>query len=136
MPRARRLLHPGRQARCTSVWTTTGMCLPPGRHLPWRCGHSREFCGRKEKGVQGCWSDEVDGDGEQKVQIFVKVDGARTSMMEMAMGDKVNDIVKRIPISNQDVYVTSGGRVLRGSDRLRSCGVTDGCTIQVTSRMR
>ena len=88
------------------------------------------------KRVQGCWSDEVDGEGQQKVLIIVKVDVARTSMMEMAMGDKVNDIVKRIPISNQDVYVTSGGRVLRGSDRLRSCGVTDGCTIQVTSRMR
>ena len=97
---------------------------------------SRTLRRMKEKGVQGCWSDEVDGEGEQKVQIFVKVDGATTGMMEMAMGDKVNDIVKRIPISKQDVYVTSGGKVLRKSDRLRSCGVTDGCTIQVASRMR
>ena len=32
--------------------------------------------------------------------------------------------------------MTSGGRVLRRSDKLRSCGVSDGYTIQVTSRMR
>ena len=34
------------------------------------------------------------------------------------------------------MHVTSGGRVLRRSDGLRSCGVSDGCTIQVMSRMR
>ena len=33
------------------------------------------------------------------VQIFVKVDGARTDTMEMALGDKLNDIVERIPTS-------------------------------------
>ena len=46
------------------------------------------------------------------------------------------DIVKKIPISDQDVYVTSGGRILRRSDKLESCEVRDGSTIQVTSRMR
>ena len=44
-PRARRLPLPGRQARCSLLWTTMGMCLPPGRHLSLRCGHSRWFCG-------------------------------------------------------------------------------------------
>ena len=34
------------------------------------------------------------------------------------------------------MYVTSGGRFLGRSDKLRSCGVSDGCTIQVTSRVR
>ena len=28
----------------TLRWTTTGMCLPPGRHLSLSCGHSRGFC--------------------------------------------------------------------------------------------
>ena len=28
------------------------------------------------------------------------------------------------------------GKVLRRNEKLKSCGVTDGCTIQVTSRMR
>ena len=70
------------------------------------------------------------------VQIFVKVDGGKTSAMEMEMNDKVDDIVKKIPISDQDVYVTSGGRILRRSDKLESCEVQDGSTIQVTSRMR
>ena len=70
------------------------------------------------------------------VQIFVKVDGGKTSTMEMEMSDKVDDIVKKIPISDQDVCVTSGGRILRRSDKLESCEVRDGSTIQVTSRMR
>ena len=70
------------------------------------------------------------------VQIFVKVNGGKTSAMEMEMSDKVDDIVKKIPISDRDVYVTSGGRVLKRSDKLESCEVRDGSTIQVTSRMR
>ena len=70
------------------------------------------------------------------VQIFVKVDGGKTSAMEMEMNDKVDDIVKKIPISAQDVYVTSGGRILKGSDKLKSCEVRDGSTVEVKSRMR
>ena len=54
--------------------------------------------------------------------------------MEAAQNGKVSDMMKRIP-SSDDMYVTIGGRVLRGSDKL-SCGVSDGRTIQVTSRMR
>ena len=64
------------------------------------------------------------------------MDGGKTSAMEMEMSDKVDDIVKNIPISDRDVYVTSGGRILRRSDKLESCEVRDGCMIQVTSRMR
>ena len=37
---------------------------------------------------------------------------------------------------DEDAYVTMQGKVLRASEKLKSCGVTDGCTIQVTSRMR
>ena len=70
------------------------------------------------------------------VQIFVKMDGGKTSAMEMKMNDKVDDIVKKIPIGDQDVYVTSGGRILRRSDKLKSCEVRDGSTVEVTSRMR
>ena len=32
--------------------------------------------------------------------------------------------------------MTMQGKVLRRNEKLKSCGVTDGCTIQVTSRMR
>ena len=70
------------------------------------------------------------------VQIFVKVDGGKTSTMEVEMSDRVDDILKKTPISDQDVYVTSGGRILRRSDKLESCEVRDGSMIQVTSRMR
>ena len=52
------------------------------------------------------------------------------------MSDRVDDIVKRTPISDQDVYVTSGGRTLRRSDKLESCEVRDGSTVEITSRTR
>ena len=38
--------------------------------------------------------------------------------------------------SDRDVYVTSGGRILKGSDKLKSCEVRDGSTVQVMRRMR
>ena len=50
---------------------------------------------------------------KRTVQIFVKVDGGKISAMEMDMSDKVDDIAKKIPISDQDEYVTSRGRILR-----------------------
>ena len=61
--------------------------------------------------------------------------------MEMAMSDKVNDIVKRIPISTCcnkcEVYATCEGKeVLNMNEELRSCGVRDGSTVQTTSKMR
>ena len=65
------------------------------------------------------------------VQIFVKVDGGKPSVMEMEMSDKVDDIVKKIVISDQNVYVTSGGSLLRGTDKMKNCGVRDGSAVQV-----
>ena len=44
--------------------------------------------------------------------------------------------MKKIPISDRDVYVTSGGRTLRRNDKLESCEVRDGSILEVTSRMR
>ena len=73
---------------------------------------------------------------KKMVQIFVKVDGGKTSAMEMEMSDKVDDIVKKTPISNQDVYVTSEGRVLRGGEELKRSGVRDGSTVHVMRRLR
>ena len=69
------------------------------------------------------------------VQIFVKMDGSRTITMEVAPRDKVRAMMKRI-LSGGDVYVTSGGRVPRRSDELRSCGVVDGSAVQVSSKIR
>ena len=70
------------------------------------------------------------------VQIFVKVDGPKVTPMEVTLtDDKVEDVMRRIQ-KDEDAYVTMQGKVLRTSEKLKSCGVTDGCTIQVTSRMR
>ena len=73
---------------------------------------------------------------KRMVQIFVKVDGMKTVLREVAPEDKVQKIVDIVSGSDQDVYPTCEGRMLRKDDELRSCGVTGGCTTQVTSRMR
>ena len=70
------------------------------------------------------------------IQIFVKVDGSKVTPMEVSLkDDKVEDVMRRIQ-NDEDAYVTMHGRELKRSEKLKSCGVTDGCTIQVTSRLR
>ena len=60
----------------------------------------------------------------------------KTVAMEVSTEDKVQKILNTVSGSERDVYVTSGGRILRGSDKLKSFGVRDGSTVEVTSRMR
>ena len=70
------------------------------------------------------------------IQIFVKVNGSKTTPMEVNLtDDNVEDMWRRIQ-KDEDVYVTMHGRVPKRSERLKSCEVTDGCTIQVTDRLR
>ena len=70
------------------------------------------------------------------VQIFVKVDEAKVTPMKVSLTDgKIGDVMRQVQ-KDEDVYVTMHGRVLRRNEKLKSCGVTDGCTIQVTSRLR
>ena len=70
------------------------------------------------------------------IQIFVKVDEGKVTPMEVSLTDgKVEDVMRQVQ-RDEDVYVTMHGKVLRRNEKLKSCGVTDGCTIQVTSRMR
>ena len=89
-----------------------------------------------EKDVTG-WTEVMRNKRKKMVQIFVKMDGGKTSAMEMEMNEKVDDILKKIQIQkDEDVYVTMQGKVLRRNEKLKSCGVTDGCLIQVTSRRR
>ena len=73
---------------------------------------------------------------KKMIQIFVKVNGSKTVPTEVNLtDDKVEDMLKRIQ-KDEDVYVTMHGRVLKRSERLKNCEVTDGCTIQVTDRLR
>ena len=70
------------------------------------------------------------------VQIFVKVDEDKVTPMDVSLTDgKVKDVMRKVQ-KDEDVYVTMHGRVLRRNEKLKSCGVTDGCTIQVTSKIR
>ena len=88
-----------------------------------------------EKDVTG-WTEVTRNKRKKMVQIFVKMDGMKTVTMEVSPEDKVQKILNTASKSDRDVYVTSGGRVLRGSDKLKSFGVRDGSTVEVTSRMR
>ena len=73
---------------------------------------------------------------KKMVQIFVKVNGSKATPMEVNLtDDKVEDVMRQIQ-KDEDVYVTMHGKVLRRDEKLKSCEVTDGCTIQVTSRLR
>ena len=70
------------------------------------------------------------------VQIFVKVNGSKATPMEVNLtDDKVQDVMRRIQ-KDEDAYVTMHGKVLKRREKLNSCEVTDGCTIQVASRLR
>ena len=88
-----------------------------------------------EKDVTG-WTEVSRNKRKKMVQIFVKVDEMKTVVMEVSTEDKVQKILNIVSKSDEDVYVTSGGRILKGSDKLKSCEVRDGSTVEVTSRMR
>ena len=72
---------------------------------------------------------------KRTVQIFVKVNESKAFPLDVSPDDRVNDVIRQIQ-SDEDAYVTMHGRMLRRSEKLRSCEVTDGCMIQVTSRLR
>ena len=72
---------------------------------------------------------------KRTIQIFVKVNESKAFPLDVSPDDRVNDVIRQIQ-SDEDAYVTMHGRVLRKSEQLKSCEVTDGCTIQVTSRLR
>ena len=88
-----------------------------------RRGHKSRKRRVREKGKEV--QEETDNEVEKDVTDWVKVDGGKTSVMEMEMSDKVDDIV-----------TTSCGRILKGNDKLKICEVRDGITVEVTSRMR
>ena len=68
---------------------------------------------------------------KKMIQIYVKVNGGKLVPTEVnLMNGKVEDVMRQIP-SSEDMYVTMQGRVLKRSEKLKSCGVADGCTIQV-----
>ena len=71
-----------------------------------------------EKDVTG-WTEVTRNKRKKIVQIFVKVDGMKTAAMEVSPEDKVQKILNIVSKSDRDVYVTSGGRILKGSDKLK-----------------
>ena len=67
---------------------------------------------------------------QRRVQIFVKVNGSKATPMEVSLtDDQVEDVMRQIQ-KDEDAYVTMQGKMLKTSEKVKSCGVTDGCTIQ------
>ena len=95
-----------------------------------------EECKQVEKDPTG-WTVVTRNQRQRKMtQIFVKVNGSKANPMEVNLtDDKVEDVMRQIQ-KGEDVYVTMHGKVLRRNEKLKSCGVSDGCTIQVTSRLQ
>ena len=78
-------------------------------------------------------------ENRRTVQTLVKVRGFMAFPLEVPLRDNVRAIAKRIPNSacrsKRDVYATCEGRVVRRSDGKKSCGVSDGSTLEVMSRL-
>ena len=102
-------------------------------------GRDQEERKEEERKVEERGSEQVEKDAmdwtvvtrskqkQRRVQIFVKVNGSKASPMEVSLtDDRVEDVMRRIQ-NDEDAYVTMHGRVLKKGERLKSCGVTDGC---------
>ena len=88
-----------------------------------------------EKDVKG-WTEVTRKKKRKTVQIFVKINGSKATPMEVNLTiDKVEDVLRQVQ-NDEDAYVTLQGKMLVASEKLKCCGVADGCTIQVTSRLR
>ena len=74
-----------------------------------------------EKDVTG-WTVVARNKRQKKmIPIFVKVNGGKTVPTEVnVMDDEGEDVMRQIP-SSEDTYVTMQGRVLKGSEKLKSC---------------
>ena len=94
---------------------------------------SQEECKQVEKDATG-WTEVTRKKRRKTVQIFVKVNESKAFPLDVSTDVKVEDVMRQVQ-KVEDAYVTMQGKVLRGNEKLKSCGATDGCTIQV-SRMR
>ena len=67
------------------------------------------------------------------------MDGSETFPLDLSPSARVSDTMRRIPNSaccgKRDVHVTCEGRVVRRGAALKSCGISDGSTVQIMSRM-
>ena len=60
---------------------------------------------------------------------------SKTFPLGVSLDDMISGVLRKIQ-NDEDVYVTMHGKVQQRREKLRSCGVTDGCTMQITSRLR
>ena len=72
---------------------------------------------------------------EEDVSGFRQDARVQNVPLHVSLDDTTSDVLRQIQ-NDEDVYVTMHGRVLKRREKLRSCGVTDGCTMQITSRLR
>ena len=75
---------------------------------------------------------------DELVQIFVILADGKTVALHI-LSDKVSDIKRRMQnrrcCSVDDMHVSFEGRVLKGSDEVRSCGIEDVCAVPLNRGM-
>ena len=77
---------------------------------------------------------------EKIFQIFIKLLGSAVMMFEATPSATVKDAKQefnsKLKWETGDAYLTFDGKVLRGRDEVKSCGIGNGGTVQVMSKMR
>ena len=66
--------------------------------------------------------------GEKIFQMFVKVPGSAETMLDVTPSAKP-EVNKKLKCETGDAYLTFEGKVLRGRDELKGCGISDGSTV-------
>ena len=72
------------------------------------------------------------------MQVFVNVEDGKTVALDMIVSDKVSDIKRRVRNRRSrvdDMYGSFEGKVLKGSDEVRSCGIDDVYAVPMNQRV-
>ena len=72
------------------------------------------------------------------MQIFVNLEDGKTVALDTIVSDKVSDIKRRVRNRRScvdDMYGSFEGKVLKGSDEVRSCGIDDVFAVPINQRV-
>ena len=95
---------------------------------------------KRKGGCQGKEAGQKNTHEEKIFQIFVKVPSSAVMILDAThsrtVEDQVQDVSSKLKHETGDTYLTFEGTELRGRDELKGCGSRDGCTVQITSKLR
>ena len=76
---------------------------------------------------------------DELVQVFANLEDGKTVALDTIVSDKVSDTKRRIRNRRScvdDMYGSFEGKVLKGSDEMRSCGIDDVFAVPMSQRVR